>query len=73
VGPVLTVLGDVLDVSMLIPHGACLLWRPELIWLNAVSCAALDEEAVPQRRGHCQTFSGSRKCPAIEPEPKPAS
>jgi signal transduction histidine kinase len=24
-------------MSTLIPHGACLLWRPELIWLNAVS------------------------------------
>src|SRR5712672_4240876 len=26
-------------MSMLIPHGACLLWRPELIWLNAISDA----------------------------------
>jgi signal transduction histidine kinase len=26
-------------MSMLIPHGACLLWKPELIWLNAVSDA----------------------------------
>ena len=26
-------------MSTLIPHGACLLWRPELIWLNAVSDA----------------------------------
>ena len=24
---------------MLIPHGACLLWKPELIWLNAISDA----------------------------------
>src|SRR6266436_3007881 len=32
-------LGDILDMSMLIPHGACLLWKPELIWLNAVSDA----------------------------------
>jgi signal transduction histidine kinase/CheY-like chemotaxis protein len=24
-------------MSTLIPHGACLLWRPDLIWLNAVS------------------------------------
>ena len=24
-------------MSTLIPHGACLLWQPELIWLNAVS------------------------------------
>jgi len=28
-------------MSMLTPHGACLLWRPELIWLNAVSDAML--------------------------------
>jgi signal transduction histidine kinase/ActR/RegA family two-component response regulator len=26
-------------MSTLIPHGACLLWRPELIWLNAISDA----------------------------------
>jgi signal transduction histidine kinase len=26
-------------MSMLMPHGACLLWNPELIWLNAVSDA----------------------------------
>ena len=24
-------------MSTLTPHGACLLWKPELIWLNAVS------------------------------------
>ena len=35
--PVLTVFGDSLDMSTLSPHGACLLWKPELIWLNAVS------------------------------------
>jgi len=28
-------------MSTLIPHGACLLWKPELIWLNAVSDAML--------------------------------
>src|SRR5258708_37318641 len=28
-----------MDMSMLIPHGACLLWKPELIWLNAASDA----------------------------------
>ena len=28
-------------MSMLTPHGACLLWKPELIWLNAVSDAML--------------------------------
>jgi signal transduction histidine kinase len=26
-------------MSMLMPHGACLSWRPELIWLNAISDA----------------------------------
>jgi signal transduction histidine kinase/CheY-like chemotaxis protein len=26
-------------MSTFIPHGACLLWKPELIWLNAVSDA----------------------------------
>jgi signal transduction histidine kinase/CheY-like chemotaxis protein len=35
--PVLTVFGDSLDMSTLSPHGACLLWQPELIWLNAIS------------------------------------
>ena len=24
-------------MSTLTPHGACLLWKPELIWLNAIS------------------------------------
>jgi signal transduction histidine kinase len=28
-------------MSTLTPHGACLLWKPELIWLNAVSDAIL--------------------------------
>ena len=28
-----------MDMSMLVPHGACLLWKPELIWLNAISDA----------------------------------
>lgn len=28
-----------MDMSTLVPHGACLLWKPELIWLNAVSDA----------------------------------
>jgi signal transduction histidine kinase/CheY-like chemotaxis protein len=28
-------------MSMLLPHGACLLWKPELIWLNAVSDALI--------------------------------
>jgi hypothetical protein len=29
--------GDILDMSTLTPHGACLDWRPDLIWLNVVS------------------------------------
>jgi signal transduction histidine kinase len=28
-------------MSMLTPHGACLLWTPELIWLNAISDALI--------------------------------
>jgi signal transduction histidine kinase/CheY-like chemotaxis protein len=36
-----TSFGNILDVSMLMPHGACLLWKPELIWLNAVSDALI--------------------------------
>jgi signal transduction histidine kinase len=31
----------ILDMSTLTPHGACLAWKPELIWLNAVSDAML--------------------------------
>jgi signal transduction histidine kinase len=30
---------EILDMSTLTPRGACLLWQPELIWLNAVSDA----------------------------------
>ena len=30
-----------MDMSTLIPHGACLLWKPELIWLNAISDATV--------------------------------
>jgi signal transduction histidine kinase len=26
-----------MDMSTLVAHGACLLWKPELIWLNAIS------------------------------------
>jgi signal transduction histidine kinase/CheY-like chemotaxis protein len=33
----LTLFGDIMDMSTLMPHGACLLWKPELIWLNAIS------------------------------------
>src|ERR1700674_5081423 len=39
VRPVLTLVGDIMDMSTLMPHGACLLWKPELIWLNAISDA----------------------------------
>jgi signal transduction histidine kinase len=35
----LTLLGDVMDMSTLVPHGGCLEWKPELIWLNAISDA----------------------------------
>jgi signal transduction histidine kinase len=37
----LTLFGDILDMSTLIPHGACLLWKPEWIWLNAISDALI--------------------------------
>src|ERR1700760_3245161 len=30
-----------LDSSTLSPHGICLLWEPELIWLHVVSAAAI--------------------------------
>jgi signal transduction histidine kinase len=30
-----------MEMSTLAPHGACLLWKPDLIWLNAVSDAVL--------------------------------
>jgi signal transduction histidine kinase len=33
--------GDILEMSTFLPHAACLLWKPELIWLNAVSDAML--------------------------------
>ena len=37
--PALTFLGGFRDMSTLSPHGACLLRKPGLIWLNAVSDA----------------------------------
>jgi signal transduction histidine kinase/CheY-like chemotaxis protein len=37
----LTLFGDILDMSTLTPHGACLLWKPEWIWLNAISDALI--------------------------------
>ncbi|WP_246791503.1 PAS domain S-box protein [Bradyrhizobium commune] len=38
-----------LDSSMLSPHGICLLWEPELIWLHVVSdaCIALAYFSIP--------------------------
>jgi signal transduction histidine kinase len=33
--------GDILDMSRFTPHGASLLWKPELIWLNAISDALI--------------------------------
>src|SRR5260370_11383787 len=30
-----------MEMSTLIPHGACLRWKPELIWLNAISDALI--------------------------------
>jgi signal transduction histidine kinase len=30
-----------MDMSTLVPHGGCLLWKPELIWLNAISDALI--------------------------------
>jgi signal transduction histidine kinase len=30
-----------MDMSTLVAHGACLLWKPELIWLNAISDALI--------------------------------
>ena len=33
----MTLIGDLMEMSTLAPHGACLSWRPDLIWLNAIS------------------------------------
>jgi signal transduction histidine kinase/CheY-like chemotaxis protein len=33
----MTLIEDLIEMSTLAPHGACLLWKPELIWLNAIS------------------------------------
>jgi signal transduction histidine kinase len=35
----MTLIGALMDMSTPLPHGACLLWKPELLWLNAVSDA----------------------------------
>jgi hypothetical protein len=35
------VLQSLLESSTLSPHGICLLWRPELIWLNVSSDAII--------------------------------
>jgi hypothetical protein len=37
----LTFLQSLLESSTLSPHGICLLWRPELIWLNVSSDAII--------------------------------
>ena len=34
-------LDRLLDSSMFSPHGICLLWEPELIWLHVVSDAVI--------------------------------
>src|SRR5258708_34412909 len=34
-------LEDLMEMSTLAPHGACLLWNPGLIWLNAISDALI--------------------------------
>jgi len=36
-----TFLERLLDSSMFSPHGICLLWEPELIWLHVVSDAVI--------------------------------
>ncbi|WLA62806.1 hybrid sensor histidine kinase/response regulator [Bradyrhizobium diazoefficiens] len=45
----LAYLERILDSSMLSPHGICLLWEPELIWLHVVSdaCIALAYFSIP--------------------------
>jgi len=37
----MTLIEDLMDMSTLVPHGAALLWKPELIWLNAISEALI--------------------------------
>src|SRR3954467_13177104 len=34
-------LGDIFDMSTLSPHGTCLLWKPDLIWINVIFDALL--------------------------------
>src|SRR5258708_15142264 len=34
-------LADILNADTLSPHGICLLWRPELVWLHLVSDAVI--------------------------------
>jgi signal transduction histidine kinase len=36
-----TFLENILDVSTLTPQGACMLWKPELVWLHAISDALI--------------------------------
>jgi signal transduction histidine kinase len=33
--------GDFFDTSALSPHGICLLWKPELVWLHVISDAVI--------------------------------
>ncbi|HMK79956.1 MAG TPA: ATPase, partial [Xanthobacteraceae bacterium] len=33
----LSALQSLFDTASLSPHGICLLWRPELVWLHVVS------------------------------------
>src|SRR3984957_17835404 len=35
----LTLIGDLVDMSTLVPHGGCLEWKPVLMWLNGLSAA----------------------------------
>jgi signal transduction histidine kinase len=37
----MTLIEDLMDMSTLVPRGAALLWKPELIWLNAISEALI--------------------------------
>lgn len=37
----LNAISDFFDASSLAPHGICLLWRPELVWLHVISDAII--------------------------------
>jgi light-regulated signal transduction histidine kinase (bacteriophytochrome) len=36
-----TLLAEILNADTLSPHGICLLWRPQLVWLHLVSDAVI--------------------------------